>query len=750
MKLTPSIARWLALAALAATGLLMAGSSPANTVTVTNLADSGPGSLRNAIADTAANGAINFQAGLTGTMTLTGGELDIGRNLTITGPNAGDLTIYGNTNGRVFNILANATVNISGLTISGGLALGTNGDIGGPGQGGGILNAGTLLLTNCIITGNTAQGGNGEGGPGGDGLGGGIFSTGYLAMTGCTVSYNSASGQSFNQNGGYGSGCGGGVNVTGGGFLFINCTIASNSATGENTGMDAPTGDGKGGGVYISNLQLSPEWNFECCTVSGNGSVGGSSSGYEPGGDGLGGGLCVDGNVLPVMANTIVSGNSVVAGSSELQNGTAAGPDVNGGVESEGFNLIGEMDGSSAWNGSFGWIGSDLTGTIAAPLDPQLGPLQDNGGPTPTMALAPSSAAINQGYSFGVTTDQRGYGYFRPYDFPNIPNAPGGDGTDIGAYELNPLGPSLIIFPNFATTLASLLGGIPNIFSANILAVVWTNSSPGRGEQTSMPVFKLQKKTLMAGHSLGDGEWTDFQQPVRLFNNLFVARDSYATDCSFYRLIGPASNTTFTPSPSTLPATQVSSNSAALNGTGIPVGNSTTYWFEYGGDTNYGQTGPQTSMDTSTNPASLSCLVSGLNPLTLYHFQLVVMDDWGTQYGGDQTLTTAGPPPAVVTLAATNIGMRGAVLNGSVNGNGSLIAGYFQYGLTTSYGSTTQTNQFYGTSPSSTQDFSTSITGLSQATTYHYRIVAYNEWAEAAGADDSFTTTVLIDVLPDP
>jgi hypothetical protein len=68
------------------------------------------------------------------------------------------------------------------------------------------------------------------------------------------------------------------------------------------------------------------------------------------------------------------------------------------------------------------------------PLDARLGPLQDNGGPTFTMALLPGSPAIDQGVSQGLSTDQRGMP--RTADQPNISNASGGDGTDIGAFEL--------------------------------------------------------------------------------------------------------------------------------------------------------------------------------------------------------------------------------------------------------------------------------------------------------------------------
>src|SRR5205085_1317191 len=77
-----------------------------------------------------------------------------------------------------------------------------------------------------------------------------------------------------------------------------------------------------------------------------------------------------------------------------------------------------------------------------SPLDPKLDPngLQDNGGPTQTIALMCGSPAIDKGRSDGLTgpltTDQRGAGFPRTVDDLVTPNATGGDGTDVGAFEL--------------------------------------------------------------------------------------------------------------------------------------------------------------------------------------------------------------------------------------------------------------------------------------------------------------------------
>src|SRR5262249_43678776 len=127
------------------------------------------------------------------------------------------------------------------------------------------------------------------------------------------------------------------------------------------------------------------------CTVAGN----------------SGGGIRND-SALFTLRNTVVAHNTA-----------DPGPDVFGSLTSLGHNLIGETDGST------GWVASDRTGTKASPPDPRRRPLQDNGGPTATMALLPGSPALDAGdNSAPPGTDQRG-----------LPRVVGG-AIDIGAYEV--------------------------------------------------------------------------------------------------------------------------------------------------------------------------------------------------------------------------------------------------------------------------------------------------------------------------
>ncbi|HSP46245.1 MAG TPA: choice-of-anchor Q domain-containing protein, partial [Chthoniobacterales bacterium] len=172
----------------------------------------------------------------------------------------------------------------------------------------------------------------------------------------------------------------------------FNTTISANTLAG---------GFGVGGGIFVNGGTAM----VENVTVFGNSNAGISIS-----------------NAQVQMRNSIVAGNPFFPGYR----------DISGAVTSLGYNLIGDNSSATITPAT-----GDQIGTATNRLDPMLGPLQDNGGPTLTHALLPGSPAIDKGIgSDGVTTDQRGPGFPRTFDDPNNPNAHGGDGTDIGAFEV--------------------------------------------------------------------------------------------------------------------------------------------------------------------------------------------------------------------------------------------------------------------------------------------------------------------------
>jgi len=269
----------------------------------------------------------------------------------------------------------------------------------------------------------------------------------------------------------------------------------------------------------------------------------------------------------------------------------------------------------------------------------------------------------------------------------------------------------------------------------------WTEGAPGTTMPTDPPTYGLE---ILTGVGLSPtGSWSAFNNGfIRRINNELLARDVMAGG-AFYRLNNTVTNPVFIPSASTLTANPVTSTSATLNGVATPVGDNTIYWFEYGTDTNYELATAANSLATSTNPVAVNDSVSGLAPSTLYHFQLLVSDDDGLQLGNDQPFTTPGPPPVVVTLAASSITSDSAVLNGTINGEGTAIAGYFEYWyfLSVEGGGewiTNRTSQFYGPGNFSVQSFSATLTNL-DAITYYYHIVGFNAFSGAFGAVTNFT-----------
>ena len=343
-------------------------------VVVANADDSGAGSLRQVIANAPTGDYITFSSTLFNiprTITLTGGEIPINKNLTITGPGANLLTLSGNNTNRVFNVASGGlNVIISGVTIS-------NGRVGGPG-GGVFINNSTGTFTDCAFIGNTAVGNEG----------GAVQLVNAIGtFTGCTFSGNTAGGNR-----------GGAVSLENSSGSFTNCTISGNKAT-------------HGAGIALFNPSGNQTLAVTNCTITNNTSVGNNGSG-----------LFVE--VAAGLTTTATLRNSIIANNSGTNNvrgllGGALSPAT---LKSQGFNLT--SDNSTTFLNQ----ATDITNS-----NPQLGPLQNNGGPTQTHALLANSPALDKGNSAGIPLDQRGR--TRPFDISGIAPAAGGDNSDIGAVE---------------------------------------------------------------------------------------------------------------------------------------------------------------------------------------------------------------------------------------------------------------------------------------------------------------------------
>jgi len=194
------------------------------------------------------------------------------------------------------------------------------------------------------------------------------------------------------------------------------------------------------------------------------------------------------------------------------------------------------------------------------------------------------------------------------------------------------------------------------------------------------------------------------------------------------------------PTITTLAATTVASATATVNGSVMANSNTVAVSFEYGTTTAYGNTAAGTPASVSgTTVTPVSSDLSGLLPLTTYHYRAVGTIGLFKFYGSDLTFTTTAPPPSVVTNTATPVGNTDATLNGTVNANGASSTVTFEYGLTTAYGQTVNATPNTVTG-SSVTPVSAAISGLTVNTTYHFRVKAVSSGGTSYGLDKTLLT----------
>lgn len=383
------------------------------TLTVANTHDSGSGSLREAIiaANQTAEADVivfNLPAGAR-EITLSVALPPLAGTISILNDGPGDQPITVQRSSvpatplfGIFETAPYSNVVISGLTVKNGVPAESF-------PGGGIFNnASRLVLRRCTVTGNSSGS-----------SGGGIASYGgTLDATDCTISGNSAR-------------SGGGVYLIADRTVLTNCTISNNTA--DNGGGLKNDSDG---------IRLRGELRIKSCTFSANSvrdsggaiydtvrnpdliSIVSSTITANVAGQRGGGIIAFNGQTGAYLrlGNTIIAGNNCPSA-----HGDVYGHDLaTGQYETDGHNIVGRepknVVGLGSTTGLYNGVKGDQVGTTTNPIDPQLGPLQMNGGHTPTHALLIGSPAINNANEgFAPAHDQRGYA--RP------------DVADIGAFE---------------------------------------------------------------------------------------------------------------------------------------------------------------------------------------------------------------------------------------------------------------------------------------------------------------------------
>jgi CSLREA domain-containing protein len=386
---------------------------------------------------------IEFNLPASSTIVLASALQPISGVVTIQGPGASDLTIKGNatTSAAILPIAASSLVDVSGLTLNGQGTSSTQGiDVG----------AGSGLIAQGLTIESVGFGSNGNN-PG----------AAILATQGGSTIVVEDSQLENNQ--------GSGIVAIGVGSLTVErTTISNNASTGPGGGLYVSAdANGNGGSftvldsLFSNNFANSLGGAIYASTSAPSSIIDSTITGNQA--EGVGGGIYVRGSAagttpinLTIADSTIVDNSAFQAGGGidsastqpfllvdSIVDGNTAGQenptpsDVIAVLSSQSsFNLIGVGSGQT---GLTPFANGNLIGTASAPIDPELGPLQDNGGPTLTMAPLPSSPVIDAGGPSPTTdaltsTDQRGEP--RINDLESHPNPFGGDGRDIGAVEI--------------------------------------------------------------------------------------------------------------------------------------------------------------------------------------------------------------------------------------------------------------------------------------------------------------------------
>jgi len=386
--------------------------APAAIITVTNTNDSGPGSLRQALADVNDGDTIAFNLGGTATISLTSGELVINKNIAVMGPGANLLAIVRAQGAPIFRIVhvrPSHTVAIQGVTISNGSTF----------QGFAIGGAGiwndhsNLTVNNCVLTGNAVDhqvsgggfsndagfsgsasltinnsiiAGNNLGASGTANFGGGIYNYGIHGSATLTINNSTISGNQSFQGGGLFND--GGVTGSIAVVTINNSTFSGNYADQYAGGIMNEGNEGGQSTVIVTNSTFAGNSSCNCNFFAGA--------------------IFNDGNTQPggamlEMSNTIFKGGLTNPRNIFNQGGV---------VISDGYNLTNDAGVLNTNSGMGGFDGpGDQINT-----DPMLGPLQNNGGPTFTHELLTGSPAIDSGdpnFTPPPFFDQRGPGFDR-------------------------------------------------------------------------------------------------------------------------------------------------------------------------------------------------------------------------------------------------------------------------------------------------------------------------------------------------
>ncbi|HEY5288082.1 MAG TPA: fibronectin type III domain-containing protein [Solirubrobacteraceae bacterium] len=291
------------------------------------------------------------------------------------------------------------------------------------------------------------------------------------------------------------------------------------------------------------------------------------------------------------------------------------------------------------------------------------------------------------------------------------------------------------------------LGGKPIVFSEPIYTRGYTSATLksgvyGKGETTK---YYFEYGTTEAyGQRTAEQEVAGVRgeeekeaisglTPGTRYYYRIVASNSYGTSYGAEEWF----STPYEPLAETGAPEAVGYDDATLNGTIDPNGTKTSYYFEYGASQSYGARTAEVAAGSRTGNVQAVQTLDYLAENTTYHFRVVAKTEYGTTYGADRTFST-GVAPSVQTNSPADVGTEEATFSGTVNPHGTNVAYYFEYGLTSGYG--TNTAQVSAGSGNGDVEADQSVTGLAPSTTYHYRLVGVDGSAKQYSSEMTFTT----------
>ncbi len=503
-----------------------------------------------------------------------GGAIYLHNNVTTTIDNSRIVNNFSGANGAIEN---RGTLTINNSVISNNQTIPTSGSV----TGGGIHNAGSLTINNTTISNNSVRG-----------EGGGIFITVASGVT-ANITNSTISGNTASVTGG-GLGNGGGISTTGnqGTINITNSTVSGNRADNNGGGAFWVTPGGSTGNVTLTNV-----------TISNN------TADNDNNGAGAGGGFAQSASAV-TLRNTVVAGN--------FNSTSAVRDDISGAaVASSAYNLIGDGTGSS---GLVNGVNNNQVGSGASPINPLLGALANNGGPTETHALLGGSPAVNTGNNAVCpATDQRGIA------------RPSAGICDIGSFELNLL-----------VTTTSIVSDTPDPSVVGETVTIQFSVTSGAGTPTGNVTVTDGAVSCAATVAAGQCSITFTSAGARNLTATYAGDGTFAgsSSAAVAHQVDQAGTTTIitsdNPDPSQPGAAVTVNYSVAVNapGAGTPTGNVTV---SDGVDSCTGTVAAGTCSITLTTP--------GARTLT-------------ATYAGDSNYTgsaSAGEPHTVGTPTTTTI-----------------------------------------------------------------------------------------------